>query len=112
MGDAAGLNSFIRQIGGSVGLTIFATMFTHFTTEAHGAIITHLSVLRPEVQDALKSTSIYHLARRAAEQSAALGFDRVFLLQGVLFVGVIPLLVFLRRDSAAQIAEHVDIAID
>ena len=112
MADAAGLNSFIRQIGGSVGLTIFATMFTHFTTEAHEAIITHLSVLRPEVQDALKSTSIYQLAGRAAEQSAALGFDRVFLFQGILFVGVIPLLFFLRRDSAAQPAEHVDVAID
>ena len=29
-----GLNSFVRQIGGSVGLTIFATMFTNYAVEA------------------------------------------------------------------------------
>ncbi len=30
-------NSFIRQIGGSVGLTVFATMFTNFAVEARAA---------------------------------------------------------------------------
>ena len=34
MADAAGLNSFVRQIGGSVGLTIFATLFTDFVVAA------------------------------------------------------------------------------
>jgi MFS transporter, DHA2 family, multidrug resistance protein len=113
LADAAGLNSFVRQVGGSVGLTIFATMFTNFTLEAHSALAAHVSVLRPEVLDrlaAIKHALLLHgaspdaaqmiagrvLGGRAAVQSAVLGFDRVFMLQGIAFLGVLPLLLFLR----------------
>jgi hypothetical protein len=36
------------------------------------------------------------LGHRVMVQANVLGFDRVFLLQGLLFLGVIPLLFFLR----------------
>jgi DHA2 family multidrug resistance protein len=120
MADAAGLNSFVRQIGGSVGLTIFATMFTNFAVEARAALGSQLTVLRPEVADRLaqiKAGLIAHgadpitatmkagrmLAGAMYEQATVVSFDRVFLLQGVLFIGVLPLLLFLRvpRTGAA-----------
>ena len=49
MADAAGLNSFVRQIGGSIGLTIFATMFTNYAVEARAGVARNLTMLRPEV---------------------------------------------------------------
>jgi DHA2 family multidrug resistance protein len=112
MGDAAGLNSFVRQIGGSVGLTLFATLFTSFSTQAYNAVASHVTVLRPELAAKVVSTPIYALAGRVEAQSAVLGFDRLFLLQAVLFVGVIPLLFFLRVPRDQPSAEHVDVAID
>jgi DHA2 family multidrug resistance protein len=117
MGDAAGLNSFVRQIGGSVGLTAFATLYTHFSAAAHDAVNSHITVLRPEVQamvaHAGKTHALYAFAGRAAQQSAVLGFDRLFLLQGVLFIGVIPMLFFLKVPRATGASsEPIEVAID
>jgi MFS transporter, DHA2 family, multidrug resistance protein len=125
MGDAAGLNSFIRQIGGSVGLTIFATMFTNYAVEARAGLASHLTLLRPEVAErlaALRAGYIAHgsgafaatlaagrvMGREVYRQATVLSFDRVFLFQGVLFLAVIPLLLFLRVPRTAQ-AVHVEL---
>jgi DHA2 family multidrug resistance protein len=128
MADAAGLNSFIRQIGGSVGLTIFATLFTHYIVDARDALASHVTALRPEVVAriaAARAAAVLHGADPAAAQALAgrglgvglyqqatvLGFDRVFLLQGLLFLGVLPLLFLVRvpRYSApARVEIHAE----
>ena len=126
MADAAGLNSFVRQVGGSVGLTIFATMFTNYAVEARAALSTHISFLRPEVVAQLNGMTAGFMAHGADlktasmgsariiaghvyAQSAVLSFDRIFILQGVLFLCVIPLLFYLRVPrSAAPV--HVEIS--
>ncbi|HTR51422.1 MAG TPA: DHA2 family efflux MFS transporter permease subunit [Kofleriaceae bacterium] len=124
MADAAGLNSFIRQVGGSIGLTIFATMFTNYALEANSALSAHLTVLRPEVVGHLSRMvhmMVSHGANPAAAQAFAmritggrmfaqatvLSFDRVFLLQGILFFGVLPLLFLIRVPRHAAPA-HVE----
>jgi DHA2 family multidrug resistance protein len=118
MADAAGLNSFIRQVGGSVGLTIFATMFTNYAVEARYSLSAHVTVLRPEVtawMSGVQQSMIAHgfdpasaklaagrlIGGRIAAQASVLSFDRIFIFQGVLFLAVIPLLFFLRvpRDN-------------
>jgi DHA2 family multidrug resistance protein len=113
MADAAGLNSFVRQVGGSVGLTIFATVFTNYSTEARAALASHVTLLRPEVaefvgrikgvlmmqgMDPMSAAAVAGKALygRVAVQGTVLGFDRVFLMQGILFLCVLPLLFFLR----------------
>jgi DHA2 family multidrug resistance protein len=113
MADAAGLNSFVRQIGGSVGLTIFATLFTNYAIEARDALHSHVTVLRPEViqhfTDAREWLVVHgvetmnaarlsgaQIGRAIYEQSQVLSFDRVFLFQGILFLGVLPLLLLIR----------------
>jgi DHA2 family multidrug resistance protein len=126
MADAAGLNSFVRQVGGSVGLTIFATIFTNFSTEARAALAAHVTTLRPEVAETMlrmKGALMAHgmnaasaaatagrvLYGKVAVQGTVIGFDRVFLLQGVAFLCVIPLLFFLRVPRHAA-PVHVEIA--
>ena len=123
MADAAGLNSFVRQVGGSIGLTIFATLFTNYATEARAGLAAHVTMLRPEVAmqvHGMRSAIVAHggdamltgkmLYGRIAQQALVLSFDRVFLFQGLLFFAVIPLLFFLRvpRDPTAA-AEKVHI---
>ncbi len=126
MADAAGLNSFVRQVGGSVGLTVFATLFTNYATEARAAIATHITTLRPEVVvqfAAAKAGFIahgYNAASAAAaagraiggamyQQSTVLSFDRVFLLQGILFLGVIPLLFLVRVPRITSAPARVEL---
>ncbi len=128
MGDAAGLNSFMRQIGGSVGLTIFATLFTNQTIEARANLVTHVTALRPEVTEhlaALKNNLLAHgfpagsaqlaafktTAVEVAHQATVLAFDRVVLFQGFLFLAVLPLLWFLRVPRTGQ-AAHVELAVE
>jgi DHA2 family multidrug resistance protein len=125
MADAAGLNSFVRQIGGSIGLTIFATMFTRYAVEAGHGLATHVTALRPEVTDhiaRLQGALVSHgmsaasakifamrvIGASIARQATVLSFDRVFLLQGVLFLIVIPILFFLRVKRTGEKA-HVEL---
>ena len=66
MADAAGLNSFVRQIGGSVGLTIFATLFTNYAVEATARCRSHVTLLRPEVVTQMARTQSWLLAHGIA----------------------------------------------
>jgi DHA2 family multidrug resistance protein len=118
LADAAGLNSFLRQMGGSVGLTVFATLFTTFSTRARAGLAASVTALRPEVADRLaglhgqlaaRGASASQAARGAldgvagalARQGAVLGFDRTCLFQAMTFLLVLPLLFFLRTPREA-----------
>jgi len=128
MADAAGLNSFVRQVGGSIGLTIFATMFTNYAVEARAGLARNLTVLRPEVvahfaaakaglvahgvdQIAAQVDAVKAIAMSWYAQGTVLSFDRVFIFQGVLFLGVIPLLFFLRVPRTGS-AAHVEMPME
>jgi DHA2 family multidrug resistance protein len=118
---AAGVNSFVRQVGGSIGLSIFANLFTSYSQRATAGLAQNVTELRPEVASQVMTMTraiIGHgvapdtaraLTRQAIElrtrvQGTVLGFDKTFLLQTIAFVVVIPLLLFLRvkRTKAAQ----------
>jgi DHA2 family multidrug resistance protein len=113
LADAAGLNSLFRQLGGSVGLAIFATLLTRYGTVARASLGVHITQLRPEVATRLSQITAGLGARgldRASAQSGAfkalsglvfgqgmtLAFERTFYLAGIVFLTVLPLLYFLR----------------
>jgi MFS transporter, DHA2 family, multidrug resistance protein len=129
MADAAGLNSFVRQIGGSIGLSVFATMFTNYATEAAHGIAPHITALRPEVAHHLAQVAHAFISKgmdaasanmlagrilgiRIFQQATVLSFDRVFILQGVMFLFVIPVLYFLKVDKLGGPREKVHIDIE
>jgi DHA2 family multidrug resistance protein len=116
LADATGLNSLLRQIGGAVGLAIFATLIGNYAVVARGGIDPHLTATRPEVWQRLqmlqqgfiargmdavsaRSAALRALAGSAVQQSMVLSFDRIFVLAGGLFLLVMPLLYFLRMSS-------------
>jgi len=104
LADAAGLNTFLRQIGGSIGLTIFANMFTRYSTIARTALANQVSVLRPEAAGPLPA-----VAARVAREGTVIGFERTFLLQAVLFLFLLPLLYFLRSPRAPDGAPNAPV---
>ena len=63
LADAAGLNSFVRQIGGSFGLTIFATTLSNYAKRATASVSWHVTDLDPAVASRLNQMAAgLHLA--------------------------------------------------
>jgi len=121
LADAAGLNSFARQIGASTGLAIFATLLSNYRKQAYASLAAHVTPFRPEVMEQLAASAmsfaqrgmdaeaarraaIQTLAARVSLQASVLAYEKVFLLQAAAFVVVLPLGFFLRapRHGAAQ----------
>lgn len=128
LADAAGLSSFIRQIGGSVGLTIFATLLGRYASFAKASVGWHVSALRPEVGSYVSALSQRMVARvgdpnlaqalavkalsgKAALQGMVLAFEKSFLLQAVAFIVVLPLLVFLKSGDNKP-PEHIEVSME
>jgi DHA2 family multidrug resistance protein len=128
LADGAGLNAFVRQIGGSFGLTIFATTLSNYSKRATASVSWHVTDLNPDVvarvnQMALglqgrglgpmeaKQAALRAIAGRVAMQGQVLGFEKTFLLQGVAFIAVLPLLFFLRVGKSSK-AEHIEMSME
>jgi len=118
LADAAGLNSLLRQIGGSLGLAAFATLLPHYQTMARQGLAAHVVAGRPEVMMRLQQAQTALVARGllpadapaaagrmlgglVGRQAAVLAFEKMFLLSGVAFALVIPLLFFLKKPPIA-----------
>ncbi len=116
MADATGLNSLFRQIGGSIGLAIFATKLGDYAVVARSSIGAHVTELNPAVMarisaiqggmmargfDAVtaKMMALGSLYGSVVQQAMVLSFDRVFLLAGICFLFVLPLVVFLKKPK-------------
>jgi DHA2 family multidrug resistance protein len=115
LADAAGLNSLLRQIGGSLGLAAFATLLPRFTATAHTSVASHLVPGSPALvrrlagleamlgaRGGLDPVRAHEAALRAlsgmvAGQSAVIAFERMFLTSGVAFLCILPLVLFLKK---------------
>jgi DHA2 family multidrug resistance protein len=113
LADATGLNSLFRQFGGSIGLAIFANLLTKYSAEGQSSVASHLVVTRPEVishmagiqggmmAKGFDAVSAEHLSYQLTQysimgQGTVLAFEKLFLLQGIAFLAVLPLLFFLK----------------
>ncbi len=129
LADATGLNSLLRQIGGSLGLAAFASLIPRYTKQATTAISAHVESGRPEVLDRLALISNTLISRgydavsakmaagrvlggAIARQATVITFERLFFLSGVLFLLVLPLLIFLKspdHKNAVKVDVHVEV---
>ncbi|HWE30622.1 MAG TPA: DHA2 family efflux MFS transporter permease subunit [Polyangia bacterium] len=129
MADATGLNSLVRQIGGSLGLAVFATLMTRYPIQIKAAIGAHLTAGRPELDQRIAAMTQLLIgkgydvesARQAAfralggavsRQAMMMTFEKMFLMAGIAFLFVLPLLYFLKapenRADAAKPEVHVE----
>jgi DHA2 family multidrug resistance protein len=126
LSDATGLNSLLRQTGGSVGLAVFATMLSRFATKARGDMLPHFSISSPAmaarvaaIQRMLQGRGLDSFAARQhavqmidgqlRQQAMVISFEKLFYLSGILFLGVLPLVFFLKMPKDAEKIEvHVE----
>jgi DHA2 family multidrug resistance protein len=112
--DASGLNSLVRQLGGSVGLAIFTTLLTRFMVAAHEALIADVNPARLVVSTRLAgmertfmtrgmdAASAHGAAVRAmaglvGRQAQLIAFDKSFQLSAILMAALLPLTLLLRQ---------------
>ena len=119
MGNATGMFSLLRNIGGSVGIAIAATLLTRYQQFYQTSLVANINPYNPVWQmrfESLKQALVakgivasqadtkalgmmYGAVRR---QAGALAFNRVFFIIGLAFLLVIPLLFLLKRPSHTE----------
>jgi DHA2 family multidrug resistance protein len=119
LADATGLASVVRQVGGSTGLAIAATLLRRFGAQSRTALVSHVTETNPaatarlhQIAGALEGRGMdVQSARQAAlraidgavaRQSSLIAFERVFLLAGLVFVFVLPLMAFLKAPKVVE----------
>ncbi len=128
LADATGMNSLIRQIGGAIGLAVFATLLERYTDQARVGLV---ATVRPtsvatqqavdgmahalEASGSVPGPEAHAAALRALDaavqtQASVIAYERVFVLAGVVFLFVLPLLYFLKSgpEKAALPQIHVE----
>jgi len=114
MGNATGIYSLLRNIGGSVGIAISATLLSRFSQFYQTSLVAHVNPYNPVVQTKLAALKSATMARgldaAAADRSALaivygtvrkqaymLAYNRIFFIVGLAFLVIIPLLLLLKR---------------
>jgi DHA2 family multidrug resistance protein len=134
MSAATGLNNLVRQLGGSFGIAIFASLMDRFSRQAKTVLSSHLAVGDPLVYSRLAQMKGAFMARgsdasaaadqalrtldaQISGQAAMIGFERAFFLGGLMFFASIPLVLMMddgwRRAKPAKGggAEHMTVEV-
>jgi DHA2 family multidrug resistance protein len=116
MAQGTGLFNLSRQVGGSFGIAITATLLARWTERARDGLRPHLGVtdLRPRQwlagaqhlylrqggtpQEAMHKAQA-SLAGIVHQQASVIAFEKVFLTMGVAFLLVLPLLLFMKTGK-------------
>jgi MFS transporter, DHA2 family, multidrug resistance protein len=125
MSEATGLNNLVRQLGGSFGVAIFASLLGRYTNVAKNALGAHISASDPVVYGRLQGMArglgagvdshtamdraLRLLDLQVSQQAAMLGFERAFFLGGLLFFVSIPMVLMLDdgRNAKKPEGEHM-----
>jgi DHA2 family multidrug resistance protein len=124
MGNATGMFNLLRNIGGSVGIAIAATLLTRYSQFYQNSLVSHItplneifrikqatikSGLMAQGMDAFSAETaslavIYGIVRR---QAGMLSYNRIFFIVGLAFVVIIPLLLLLKKQKIGTSAIEV-----
>ncbi len=113
LAQGTGISNFLRQLGGSFGIALMATLLTHYVQEMRTILATHVSIYDPNTQAQLALLTRSFMARgadawtaqqralavlggRVAQQASVLAFSKIYLLSGLILVAALPLLLLVR----------------
>ena len=116
--NGTGLFNLMRQLGGSVGIALSATLVQRFTaihradlaanitpyaeaTRERLGAITQAFISRGDVPALAQTKAIGFLNGIVTAQARVLSFEQLFLLFGMVFVLSLPLLLLMHRNKGA-----------
>jgi DHA2 family multidrug resistance protein len=111
LAQGTGMFNLARQLGGSLGIAVMATLLTRFTKEKKAILAEHLTVTTPDALSRLetyahgltlhgvnpvlaKQGAAMVLDRAISVQASVLAFSRIYLLSGIALIAVLPLMLF------------------
>jgi len=120
---ASSLITFVRNVGASVGISSMTSLVTRRTQMHHAVLANHVSPLNTTyhvwvntmtsflagfVPDHRMASQQTHdlLSKMVNAQARALAFDDAFALLAVMFLGIVPLAMFMRRTVARPEAQR------
>lgn len=103
--EGAGLFSYGRQLGTSIGISVFVTLFSHESQVSWHSLSGKISPYRAQVQNWLLKQG-YHmhtapaaqaLSSEVARQSSMIGFVDSFYIMAIVLFALIPFLFFIKK---------------
>jgi DHA2 family multidrug resistance protein len=118
IGQGAAVSNFFRQLGGSLGIAVMATLLTHYTDQAHSMLAEHISAYDPMALQRVDAITRAFIARgsdpasahsmaltaidgQVSGQANVIAFGKVYQLSGWVLLGTIPLLALVRKTKPA-----------
>jgi DHA2 family multidrug resistance protein len=117
--QGTGLYNFFRQLGGSFGIAIIATLLTRYTVQVRWLLAEHVvrgdpaSLARVEMLSrgmmargadpwVAHQQALALLDRQLLGQASVIAYSRIYMLSAVIILGLIPLLVLIRRTTGVS----------
>ncbi len=114
--QGTGLFNLSRQLGGSMGIAVTATLIRHFGEQSRTALAAHVTDSGTAVQNWMAGAThkFQRMGETAAEasrhalalmdhlvsrQASVLAFEKIFLLMGITFTAALPLLLLFRTGK-------------
>jgi DHA2 family multidrug resistance protein len=109
LAQGTGMFNLTRQLGGSLGIAIMATLLTRFTSEKKALLTEHVTSMDPVSLGRLdqltrglisrgvnpiaaKTQALMVLDNQIRAQASVLAFSRIYIISGALLLGSLPLL--------------------
>lgn len=124
IGQGTGLFNLMRQLGGSLGIAIMATMLSRLTKVEKATLTDHVGAYDPLTLERIgaltrgmisrgmdatiaKQQALQILDRQIASQASVLAFSRLYLVSGFLLVAALPLLLIWRTGRAQGVKGEI-----
>jgi MFS transporter, DHA2 family, multidrug resistance protein len=111
LAQGTGLYNLTRQLGGSLGIALMATLLSRFTATRHAVLTEHVGAIDVASQARIdmiarglmahginplvaKQQALFILDRQISAQASVLAFSKIYLLNGIILLCALPLLLF------------------
>jgi DHA2 family multidrug resistance protein len=119
LGNATAAYNVVRNVGGSIGIAMATTMLVRRSQAHQTQLVGHIDSWDPETAERIRQWTAHFLAqgadattagrralamiyRGAVEQSQVLAYMDDFWLMALIFMGILPLIPFMKRVRAEQ----------
>ncbi|HEX4469980.1 MAG TPA: DHA2 family efflux MFS transporter permease subunit [Gemmatimonadaceae bacterium] len=118
LAQGTGLYNFFRQLGGSFGIAVIATLLARYTAQVHATLAEHITrtdavslgrlqaltqgmMARGADMWAARREALTLLDRQVTAQASVIAYSRIYVLSALLILALIPLLVLVRQTKGA-----------
>lgn len=126
IGQGTGMFNLMRQLGGSLGIAIMATMLARQSAVQKAMLTEHAGSYDPATMQrmqglmqgmaargidvaAAKQQALMILDRQITQQASVMAFSRIYLISGILLVSALPLLLIWRTGRPTSAVKAADL---